>query len=86
MTFSLDGASYEIDLNDAHAADLRSAFSTYAAAARKTSGSQRNGRSARAGAGTSTADVLAWAKAHDLEISSRGSIPAVIRKRFDQAH
>lgn len=35
VTFSLDGASYEIDLNEDNAAQLRDAFAPYVGAARR---------------------------------------------------
>src|SRR4051794_17591558 len=43
IAFSLDGAAYEIDVCDAHAAELRDAFAPYVGQAR------RAGRSAPAG-------------------------------------
>lgn len=36
VTFMLDGSTYEIDLNETHAAELRSALGTYIGAGRKT--------------------------------------------------
>jgi hypothetical protein len=38
VTFALDGVSYEIDLNDKHAAELREAFATWIGHARKVTG------------------------------------------------
>jgi hypothetical protein len=38
ILFALDGSEYAIDLNDAHASELREAFSRFTKAARKTGG------------------------------------------------
>ena len=39
VAFGLDGASYEIDLNDKNAKKLRDAFANYVANARRVGGS-----------------------------------------------
>ena len=46
VSFSLDGAAYEIDLSAANAAALREAFAPYVGTARRVGGSQclRGGR------------------------------------------
>src|SRR5687767_5451960 len=45
VSFGLDGTSYEIDLNDANAAQLRDALAPYVGHARKVgAASRRNGR------------------------------------------
>ena len=44
VSFGLDGASYEIDLNDGNAAALREALSGYVGHARKVTGGARRGR------------------------------------------
>ena len=46
VSFGLDGTSYEIDLNDKHAAALRDALSGYVGHARKVTGGAR-GRHSR---------------------------------------
>ncbi|MBJ7530911.1 MAG: Lsr2 family protein, partial [Nocardioides sp.] len=44
VTFGLDGTTYEIDLTDEHATELREALAPYVGHARKVSGSARRGR------------------------------------------
>ena len=44
VSFGLDGATYEIDLNDGNAAALREALSGYVGHARKVTGGARRGR------------------------------------------
>ena len=48
ISFGLDGTDYEIDLNAAHAAELRAALAEYVGAGRKVGSAQR--RSTRSGA------------------------------------
>ena len=41
VTFALDGVTYEIDLNDTHAVDLRETLSAYIAPGRRTGGRRK---------------------------------------------
>jgi hypothetical protein len=62
ITFGLDGSEYEIDLNEAHANELRSALARFANAGRKISG--RRGRPAGRKVGVSGVDtktIRMWA-------------------------
>ncbi len=92
VSFGLDGASYEIDLNDAHAADLREALAAYIGHARKvpTSTGRRTARKAAAPAaaagGASAADVRIWARENGHQVPDRGRIPADIREAYDAAN
>ena len=86
--FSLDGASYEIDLSSKNAAKFRDAFAAYVGAARKVGG--RGGRrgAAKRGAGASnrTAEIRAWAKSNKVKVSERGRISADVVAKYDAAH
>ena len=90
ISFGLDGTSYEIDLNDKHAAELRDALAGYVGHARKVPSSTR--RSARkstpaaSATGASAADVRVWARDNGHKVPDRGRIPAEIREAYDAAH
>ncbi len=92
VAFGLDGTSYEIDLNDAHAADLRDALAPYLGHARKVPSSTRRaaGRKSAPAAGNangpSAADVRIWARENGYTVPDRGRIPADIREAYDAAH
>jgi uncharacterized membrane protein len=88
VSFGLDGASYEIDLNDANAASLREALSGYVGHARKVTGGARRARKASGSASSSsnTKDVREWAKAQGMEVSERGRISADVQQAYDAAH
>lgn len=87
MTFALEGVSYEIDLNDAHAEELRAAIRQYASAGRRSGGA---GRRASAVAVKSAAEydpkaVRAWAASNKVELPARGRIPAVVLEQYRAA-
>jgi hypothetical protein len=83
VEFSIDGTSYEIDLNAEHAAQLRAAFGEWTAKARKTGGKrQRAGKPS----GQPTAEIRAWAAANGYEVSQRGRISAEIVAAYNAAH
>ncbi len=89
VAFGLDGASYEIDLNDENAAALREALSTYVGHGRKTSTVRRARKSstssASASGGPSAKEVREWARANGHEVPDRGRIPADVREAYDAA-
>lgn len=87
VRFGLDGANYEVDLNDKNAKKLRDALAGYVGAARKVS-ARRSGRGrGSTGSGSySPADIRAWARDNDYDVPTRGRIPAPIREAFEAAH
>lgn len=86
VAFALDGVGYEIDLSDAHAAELREVFARYVGHARKAArgSAPRRGRSSR-GSGNS-AEIRAWAKAQGLKVNERGRVPADVVAQYEAAH
>lgn len=89
INFGLDGAAYEIDLNEGNASALRDALSAYVGHARRISGTTRrtSRKSASTASGKSnTKDVRSWAQQHGMEISERGRIPAEVQRAYDAAH
>ncbi|WP_299056507.1 Lsr2 family protein [uncultured Nocardioides sp.] len=92
VSFGLDGTSYEIDLNDTHASELRDALAPYVGHARK-SGSTRGARkstspSRRASAddGPSAKDVREWARENGMDVPDRGRVSTEVREAYDAAH
>lgn len=87
VTFGLDGTTYEIDLNDTHAAALREALSNYVGHARKLTAGGRRGAARRSsgGSSTNTKAVRVWARAHGYEVSDRGRVSADIQRAYDAA-
>lgn len=87
ITFALDGVTYEIDLNDAHADELRAAIAQYATAGRRVGGVGRPAPSAarRNASGNDPKAVRVWAAAHNVELPARGRIPAAVLEQYRAA-
>lgn len=86
IRFGLDGSDYEIDLNAAHAKDLRQSLAVYAGHARKIpAAGRRPGPRKQAAAGISTSEIRAWAKAEGIEVKERGRVPADTVARYKAA-
>lgn len=84
VAFALDGVSYEIDLNDSHANELRDAFAPWVAHAQRVGG-RKSTRAAGAAAPAAASDAAAirvWARERGLEVSERGRIPAEVREAY----
>lgn len=94
IAFSLDGAAYEIDVCDTHAAELRDAFAPYVGQARRagraTAPAQRRkpGSSAKAGANSPDriAAIREWGRKNGHKVSERGRLSAALTEAYDAAH
>ncbi len=85
VSFGLDGTTYEIDLNDKNAAQLRDALSGYIGHARKVTSSRKR-KGSTTNAGPSARELRDWARSNGFEVSDRGRVPAEVREAFDAAH
>ena len=99
VEYALDGVTYEIDLNDENAKQLREVFAPYIAAARRTGGRRStSGRSrTRSSSGSSGQGVVGrsreamkairdWAKSEGWAVSDRGRLPGNVVEAYDAAH
>lgn len=96
VSFAVHGTSYEIDLNENNAAELRDALAPYVAAARRASGGSVGGdrsRGSRASKPRSEGEVevdskavRTWAEANGVEVSARGRISAEVLEKYKQAN
>jgi len=94
VSFSLDGTSYEIDLSDKNAKEMRDAFSRYVSAARKVGRGTRasgGGRSRATGGGgrmdrEQAGAIRDWARKNGHDVSDRGRIPASVVEAYEAAH
>lgn len=88
VRFGLDGAHYEIELNAAHAMELRTTVEHYTTAARRvTGGAGRPAPSRRSPFvhGPSASELRAWARAQGIEVRPRGRIPAQVVAQFQSS-
>ncbi|WP_447646950.1 histone-like nucleoid-structuring protein Lsr2 [Nocardioides zeae] len=91
VTFGLDGVTYEIDLNDEHAAALRDAVAPYVGHARRAGGQRRQRSSSRSSSaaasdGPSTKEIREWARENGWDVPERGRVSSEIREAYDAAH
>lgn len=88
--FSLNSVSYEIDLNTAHAEELRKALEPYISAGRKAGSSNSTARTSasrkRPARNPEVAAIRAWANENGHTLSERGRIPASILEAYNAAH
>lgn len=87
VTFTLDGASYEIDLGRANQQALRDALAPFMAKARSTGRRASTASRSRTASSTSgdTAAVRAWAQSNGYAVGDRGRIPAEVRAAYTAA-
>lgn len=88
IEFALDGVTYEIDLNERNAANLRDTLAEFIASARRSGGRIRRGAARPAGDKRSSAEnqaIREWAQANGHSISERGRIPAAIIESYEEA-
>lgn len=88
--FSLNGAHYEIDLNESNQQKLADALAPFIAAGRRASAGAASGRAAapkrRSGAAKSnTSAIREWANANGHTVGDRGRIPAHIVEAYEAA-
>ncbi|MFE2300335.1 Lsr2 family protein [Streptomyces sp. NPDC059445] len=84
IAFGLDGKSYEIDLNQVNAEELRKALEPYVEAGRKRS---KSGKAYTHTALTpDPAAVRAWARSNKMDVPPRGRIPKKVYEAFAEAH
>ncbi len=93
VTFALDGATYEIDLSEANAAQLRDALAPYLGHARRVGGrrtgvTRTSGSSAArpSASGGNAAEIRAWARENGYDVSERGRVSAEVREAYAAAH
>lgn len=95
VQFGLDGVTYEIDLGQKNAAQLRDVLTDFVANARRIGGRAKRG-GAVTGVGTKSSAaghtkeqskaIREWAKANGHELADRGRIPASVVEAFELTH
>ena len=94
VTFALQGAQYEIDLNVKNALKLIKALEPFTTAARKTGGRRSGSGSARTTGGAATrggadkaqlSQMRDWGKANGYKVSDRGRVSADLQEAYHKA-
>jgi hypothetical protein len=85
VSFGVDGAAYEIDLNARHAANFRSQLARFAEHARPVRG--RRSRAARTATSRRRSQAIrAWAGQEGLSIAEHGRLSRDVVRRYELAH
>lgn len=86
ITFSVDGITYTIDLNNRHENSLRTALGPFLEVARKVRSDGRGaGRvgSRSVGDKERNAAIRAWALSEGVELPSRGRIAGIVQEAYE---
>jgi hypothetical protein len=91
MSFAVDGSSYEIDVCDEHAAEIRDSFATYVGSARRAgrvaTTAARRGRPAKQGSDKErTVAIREWARKNGHKVSERGRLSSAVLSAYEAAH
>lgn len=88
ITFGLDGVTYEIDLNEKNAKELRDALAGYIDAGRRVSGRRKSSTSSSSSRSNSgeLAKIREWARANGHQVSDRGRISQKVRDAYAKAN
>ncbi|WP_020666964.1 histone-like nucleoid-structuring protein Lsr2 [Amycolatopsis nigrescens] len=89
VEFALDGVTYQIDLSEDNAGELRDALAQYVEHARRSGGRKRTGGRAGGTGRPASADreqnqvIRAWARDNGFDISDRGRIPSEVVEAYN---
>ncbi|TDD61242.1 histone-like nucleoid-structuring protein Lsr2 [Actinomadura rubrisoli] len=86
VAFSIDGASYEIDLSGANAKKLRDSMQPFVENSRKAGAVTRRRRQRGASSRERSAEIRAWAKNNGIKVNERGRIPATVIEQYEAAN
>ncbi|MEV0220377.1 Lsr2 family protein [Streptomyces sp. NPDC050704] len=85
-TFSLDGVSYEVDLNPDSHQQLLDALAPFLKVGRKSGASSSRRRSgSKPAGGPDPIKVREWAKSQGIEINARGRVPRNVIEKYEAA-
>lgn len=85
LRFGLGPAAYEIDLSAANASRFRAQLAPFVEHARQLGRGRRSQAGRSPAARRNSAEVRTWARAHGIEISERGRIPANVIEQYEAA-
>ncbi|MFF0088142.1 Lsr2 family protein [Streptomyces canus] len=85
-TFSLDGVSYEVDLNPDSYQKLLDALGPFVQVGRKAGGSSRRGGGKKTATVPDAVKVREWAQRQGIEVNSRGRVSRDVIEKYEAAH
>ncbi|MGK3945197.1 Lsr2 family protein [Streptomyces sp. RP5T] len=85
-TFSLDGVSYEVDLNPDSYQKLLDALGPFVQVGRKAGGNSRRGGGKKTATAPDAVKVREWAQRQGIEVNSRGRVSRDVIEKYEAAH
>lgn len=85
VLFSLDGVSYELDVNSKGARQLRAELAPYVDAGRRISGGRAQRQTRRVKTAADPTAIRAWAASNGISVSNRGRISADVVAQYEAA-
>jgi len=82
VVFTLDGATYEIDLSTKNADKLRDVLAPYTAVGRRTGGRRKRSAVERPSEAT---EIRTWAADNGYTVSARGRVSGEIKDAYEKA-
>lgn len=82
VRFGLENVSYEIDLTNDHAQELRESLKKFVDAARKTGKSRRIQPTPLPQSGPTPKEVRAWAQENNVPVNPRGRISSDVVEKY----
>lgn len=92
VQFGLDGKTFEIDLDEANAGELRDVLAVYVENGRKVGRTRRVASLTPLKAGSPRADrarsqeIRDWARTQGMKVNERGRIPGDVTDAYQRAH
>jgi hypothetical protein len=93
ILFGLDGVTYEIDLGEDNATNLRETLAEFVGSARRVGGRVKRGIGPMPAGGATTSSsgrsreqtqaIREWARKNGYDVSERGRIPSVVIEAFE---
>jgi Lsr2 len=84
--FSLDGRDYEIDLCEKHSQKFDEVLERFREKARRVTGRVGKPKRRTTAHRQRSADIRAWAKQNNMDVSDRGRIPANVIAKYEANH
>lgn len=87
VSFGLDGVSYEIDLSQSNAAQLRDDLARWVGNARRVKGrASRGGRAVSGNAKEDLNKIREWGRANGYPVSERGRVSREVQEAYAAAN
>lgn len=85
ITFSLEGATYEIDLSSSHIDELYTTLAPYLRAGRRQRGTRQQSQGSSNSRSDRVPTIRTWAREQGYDVSDRGRLPGAVYDAYNKA-